>query len=226
MDRALTDPAAFVLDQGRVAEDARVDLLTYRPADAGDVKVVYDVEDGRELRLTMVDLSPSDVRYDVTVNLGFGSRADIRVASVCGSEREKVFAVSVNHNGQKSYSRTIMAGINQGNGTLRFLGNSCIANGAHGSDTRQEGRITNLSEKSRSEVSPALLIKDDDVKASHGAALGAYDPDAIYYMMSRGLSEQESRKLITVGNLMPVIDSFADRGLAEEARKALSEMGF
>ena len=133
--------------------------------------------------------------------------------------------MDVRHNGGGSWSRTAMAGINQDDGVLRFLGTSYIANGAHGSDTRQDGRITNLSPRSDSEVSPALLINDDDVKASHGAALGAYDPAAIYYMMSRGLTEEQSKRLITVGSLLPIVDSFADKGLSERAKEIMGGIG-
>jgi len=43
----------------------------------------------------------------------------------------------------------------------------------------------------------------------------------MYYMMSRGLTESESRRLITIGSLVPVIDSLEDRDLAAEAMESL-----
>lgn len=184
------------------------------------------MEEGRSVELTVVDFSEQDVDLTVNVNLSEASRAIVKVASICRGKETKVFSINVYHNGGRSYSRTTMAGINQGDGTLRFLGTSYIKNGAHKSDTRQEGKVTNLSLKSRSEVSPALLINDNDVKASHGAALGAYDPQAIYYLMSRGLTESQSKKLITVGNIVPIIDSFNDKKLVEKARSVLGGMGF
>ncbi len=200
-----------------------MDVLMSRSA--GRTEIAYDVDEGREVVLTLMDLSPSDLDVAVRINLARGSRAVVRIASVCTGKSSKVFDVNVRHEGADSYSRADMAGINQGSGELRFLGTSYIANGARGSDTRQDGRVTNLSPDSKSEVSPVLLINDNDVKASHGAALGAYDPEAIYYMMSRGLTEDESKRLITIGSLMPVVDSFADRSLAEEAKRLLGGIG-
>ena len=117
-----------------------------------------------------------------------------------------------------------MAGINSGEGKLFFLGNSTIVNGAHRSDTRQEGKITNLNPLAKSEVSPSLLIKENDVKASHGAAVGAYNESELFYLMSRGLSLEESKKLITYGSLLPIIESLGDEKLVEEAKNSMGEL--
>ena len=177
--------------------------------------------ENKSLDISVVDLADSDFDVSLKVNLKRGASCTVHVASVCPGGRRKVFTVDIVHEEGDTYSRTKMAGINLGDGTLFFFGTSDVPNGSHGSDTRQEGKITNLSPGSRSEVSPALLIKDDMVNASHGAALGAYDPSAMFYMMSRGLTESESRRLITIGSLVPVIQSMRDRSLVDEAVSAL-----
>lgn len=158
------------------------------------------------------------------MNLRRNSSCNIHFASVCQGGQKKKVSINTVHKEGNTYSRTNMAGINLGNGSLYFLGTSDVPNGSHGSDTRQDGRITNLSPGSKSEVSPALLIKDNEVNASHGAAVGAYDPAAMYYLMSRGLTESESRRLITIGSLMPTIDSISDSELADRARKSLEAL--
>ena len=94
--------------------------------------------------------------------------------------------------------------------------NNLIPNGIKKVETRQEGRINNLSSSAKSEVSPVLLINDNDVKASHGAALGAYNPDALFYLTSRGISIEESQKLIIKGTLSPIINKLHDESLIKE----------
>ena len=221
----MVDPDPSDIPGGRISEDSRIDLLLSKALDGGKADIRYEVDGGRELDIVLVDLSPSDTDLTLRIDLSGDGRASVKVAAVCTGKHTKVFSVDVRHNGGGSWSRTAMAGINQDDGILRFLGTSYIANGAHGSDPRQDGRITNLSPRSDSEVSPALLINDDDVKASHGAALGAYDPAAIYYMMSRGLTEEQSKRLITVGSLLPIVDSFADKGLSERAKEIMGGIG-
>lgn len=182
------------------------------------------MDEGRELKVTIADLSEGDIDVTIRIELRRGSTAIVNLASVCQEGRRKSFKFDTVHVEGRTTSKVRMAGINAGDGTLLFYGTSDIHNGAHKSVTRQEGRITNLSHGSKSEVSPALLIKDDDVNASHGAALGAYNPEAMYYMMSRGLTEAESRKLITLGSMLFVIESMEDKGLAKETEKALEAL--
>jgi len=209
------------LGGGEVSDDTAVDCLLTGECPKVEAVKEYLVGENRELRMSLVDLSDAD--YDVVMRfrLRRGASCIVNMASVCPEGRRKVFSVDMIHEEGGTFSRSKMAGINLGEGTLFFYGTSDVLNGARGSDTRQEGKITNLSPGSRSEVSPALLIKDNEVNASHGAALGAYDPAAMYYMMSRGLTESESRRLITIGSLVPVIDSLEDRDLAAEAMESL-----
>ena len=68
------------------------------------------------------------------------------------------------------------------------------------------------------------MLKDNDVKASHGAALGTYDGDVLYYLTSRGLSLSESKRLVTNGYLLPIVESLQDEKAIEIARKRLGEI--
>lgn len=184
-------------------------------------ELTISLEEGVSLDLVMIDFSKSDINLNLTVNLKANSRVNLSLASINSLSFNKIYNFSVNHNDVDSYSRVKMFGINASSAKLVFLGNSTIVNGAKRSDTRQEGRITNLSKDSKSEASPALIIKENDVKASHGAALGAYNPDQIFYLMSRGLSLEESKKLITYGTLLPVIEMLKDDKLIYQAKEYL-----
>ncbi|PIR43152.1 hypothetical protein COV24_04270 [candidate division WWE3 bacterium CG10_big_fil_rev_8_21_14_0_10_32_10] len=55
-------------------------------------------------------------------------------------------------------------------------------------------------------TSPQLEIKADDVKASHGATVGNFDQNQLFYLQSRGLSLDDSQKLISEGFLASVFD--------------------
>lgn len=184
----------------------------------------YAVPANRRLELILVDFSRSSFSLSLQVDLARNSSAIVRIVSLSHDGEKKTYRADIRHLGEKSFSRTYMAGINLGNGTLSFLGNSTIINGAHKSDTRQEARITNLSLESKSEASPALCIQDYDVKASHGASLGAYDPNELFYLMSRGLSEKEAKSLITEGTLLPLLQTLSDSKMKEKTKTALQEL--
>lgn len=73
--------------------------------------------------------------------------------------------------------------------------------GAVKSVSRLEEHSILLGEKARSDALPALDIRQNDVSVSHAASVSKEDPEKIFYLMSRGLREQEAKKLLTEGFL-------------------------
>ena len=57
---------------------------------------------------------------------------------------------------------------------------------------------------------PELEIYADDVKCSHGSTSGNLDEDAIFYLMSRGLSHQQSKELLINGFLLDAVEKITD----------------
>ena len=76
-----------------------------------------------------------------------------------------------------------------------FNGIGHIEKGATSSNAVQESRILMLSEKARGDANPILLIDEDDVTAGHAASVGRVDPLQLYYLMSRGISQEEAERL-------------------------------
>lgn len=187
-------------------------------------KITFSVNENVDFKIVLIDFSKQDINLDIDVSLKNGAKAELYLACLNSMSFNKRFIFNVTHNERDTYSRTIMSGINNSDSILSFKGNSKIINGAHNSDTRQEGRITNLLPNAKSEASPSLLIDENDVKASHGAALGAYNIDQLFYLMSRGLKEEEAKKLITFGTLLPIISKLEDEKLIEKAKNTLERI--
>ena len=80
-----------------------------------------------------------------------------------------------------------------------FNGQVRVAPGAQGTDAKQQSRNLLLSEAARVDTKPQLEIYADDVKCSHGAAVGALDPEELFYLQSRGLNADDARNLLTYG---------------------------
>lgn len=208
----------------RISTEAKKAYFISEKREEKKIKLFYHLEDNATFDLTIVDIAPSDMDVDISVLMEENSTCNIQVATLNVASFNKRYTVNVDHKEGKTYSRTKMAGINASDGKLELLGSSLIRNGAKRADSRQEGKITNLNKKAKSNVSPSLLIKENDVNASHGAALGAYDERQLFYLMSRGLSMQESKKLITYGSLLPIIETLEDEKLQEKVKSALGEL--
>ena len=84
---------------------------------------------------------------------------------------------------------------------------------------------TNLYENTRTSVQkyinakPELEIYADDVKCSHGSTSGNIDENSIFYLMSRGLSYSDSKKLLTNGFLNEVIEKITNENIKNFVKK-------
>jgi Fe-S cluster assembly protein SufD len=91
----------------------------------------------------------------------------------------------------------------------------CVHPGADGSEARQSNANILLSRRAEIDTKPELEIYADEVVASHGATVGQLDELAVFYLRSRGLSEQEARQLLTTAFCQSVSDKLADKVLGE-----------
>lgn len=104
-------------------------------------------------------------------------------------------------------------------GTLDCVVSGIIQKGMMESRCEQANRGLLLGEKSTISVDPRLLIDEYDVKASHGAAIGRMSDDELFYLESRGLSEDEAKQLIVFGYLAPFMDQLGDAKLSDYLTK-------
>ncbi len=103
-----------------------------------------------------------------------------------------------------------------------FQGKIYVAPEAQKTDGHQLSRALLLSDKAEMDATPELEIYADDVKCSHGSAIGDLDERELFYLRSRGIGEKEARALL--------IEAFVNEGIekigAEEiAAAARTEVG-
>lgn len=93
--------------------------------------------------------------------------------------------------------------------------NGMIYVGAEGqqTDSNQLSKSLLLSDAARADAIPNLEIIADDVMSGHGAAIGAIDPDQLFYLQSRGFERGLAENLLVEGFMEEVILQFPDSGL-------------
>ena len=72
-----------------------------------------------------------------------------------------------------------------------------------------------VDELSNIEADPALIIDENDVLASHGASIGAIDPEILYYLMSRGLTKEDAEKLVIEAYVSPYFKDYSETNLGK-----------
>jgi len=92
---------------------------------------------------------------------------------------------------------------------------------AVGADTYFSHHTLLLSDKASAKTAPYLEIKTDEVKAGHAASVGKVDEDALFYLLSRGLSENEARTLLVEGFFENDLSSITDEKIKDSIRKSI-----
>jgi Fe-S cluster assembly protein SufD len=105
-----------------------------------------------------------------------------------------------------------------GKGRLMIDAVGKIIKGAYRSESHQTSRALSFEDGQNATILPELLIDEDDVQASHAMSMGRVDEDALYYLMSRGLSVQQCTSLISQGYLMPITETLDNEELKEKLK--------
>lgn len=111
----------------------------------------------------------------------------------------------IEHNNTNTSSNLSSHGVNNSSGTLYFNVDSKINRSASLACANQENKIINLV-KGDSKILPNLLVDNYDVSASHSAYISDFDKESMFYLKSRGISDNEARRLLLEGFLIGNLD--------------------
>jgi Fe-S cluster assembly protein SufD len=102
-----------------------------------------------------------------------------------------------------------------------FDGRIIVRPGAAKTVSRQENRNLLLSESAIVDSKPTLEIHNDDVKCNHGSTIGQLSEEALFYLRSRGISEEEARGLLVFAFASEIVDRMKLEPVRERVRRAL-----
>jgi Fe-S cluster assembly protein SufD len=192
-------------------EDARI-FMTRAAKPGKDATVIWSVAElGAQLAVGAIDVIVEHPGIDAQINGLFFPREDQHVDLVS----------TVEHNVGESQSHTLIKSAATGRGQARYLGNIRIAPHAQATESALRDDALLLSKRAHIDSVPALEIASNDVKAYHGATVGALDEEQIFYMTSRGIPREDSEKMIALGFFEPVVERFPTEALRAKLREAL-----
>lgn len=104
-----------------------------------------------------------------------------------------------NHLVGQTTSDTYARGVVTDTAKAVYRGMIKIQRGAHGSSADQNGHAMLLGNDAHADAIPGLEIDADDVTAGHGATVGQVDDEQLFYLMARGIPENQARQMIIRG---------------------------
>ena len=155
--------------------------------------------------------------------LGEGSRSDMLSVSMPVDEQIVDQRTLQNHKAPHAGSDLLYKNALYGRSRTIFSGLITVDEGAHYTDAYQTCRNLVNSAEAEANSMPGLEINADQVKCSHGSTSGPISDDELFYLKSRGINDNDSRKLIVEGFLADVLARFGNSAVLDQLVARIEE---
>jgi Fe-S cluster assembly protein SufD len=147
------------------------------------------------------------VRNDIFAMLdGEGGECTLNGLYLAGGDALVDNHTSIDHAKAHCPSHEVYKGILGGRAKAVFNGKIVVRPDAQKTDAKQTNKALLLSDTASINTKPQLEIFADDVKCTHGAAIGQLDEDAMFYLRARGIAEADARNILVHAFAGEVLD--------------------
>jgi len=143
------------------------------------------------------------MKYPSIYLLGPGAKGEILSVAFAGKKQHQDAGGKIVHLAPNTTSRIISKSISKDGGRTTYRGLLHVAKGATGVKSTVRCDALLMDEYSRTDTYPYNEINEDDATITHEATVGKIGEDQLFYLMSRGLSEQEALSMIVMGFMEP-----------------------
>ena len=137
--------------------------------------------------------------YPMSVLKGDNARMEFTGVTFAGAGQNLDTGAKVVHIGKNTSSYMNTRSISKSGGISTFRSSVVVEKGAKGAKSAVSCQSLMLDSVSRSDTIPAMDIRTRDAAIGHEAKIGAISNEAVFYLMSRGMSEEDARALIVSG---------------------------
>jgi Fe-S cluster assembly protein SufB len=141
------------------------------------------------------------MKYPAIYLRGENATADIISVAVAGKGQHQDTGAKAVHLAPNTKSRIVSKSVSKDGGRATYRGQLKVAPGATNVVASVRCDALMLDDQSRSDTYPYIDIQEDDTTMTHEATVGKISADQVFYLMSRGLTENEAQNLIVQGFL-------------------------
>ena len=157
--------------------------------------------------LNAITLTNGVTRNDFVVSVdGEGAETHLYGMAIEDGTQQIDNFTHIAHNAPHCSSNELFKYVLDGNAVCAFTGRIMVAEGSSKVEAYQANRNIVATDTAKIYTKPQLEIYCDDVKCSHGTAIGQLDQDAIFYMQQRGIPVDQARTLLMQAFMSDVID--------------------
>ncbi len=169
-----------------------------------------------------ISLDGALVRNDVNVALDAeGAECTLNGLYMAGDRQHVDNHTTIDHAKPHGTSRQLYKGILSGRAAGVFNGKIIVRKDAQKTNAVQNNKNLLLSENAAVNTKPQLEILANDVRCTHGATVGQIDPEAVFYLRSRGIAQQEAQNLLTYAFAGEIIERIRPEPVRTQVQNAL-----
>ncbi|WP_435087582.1 Fe-S cluster assembly protein SufD [Candidatus Pelagibacter bacterium nBUS_29] len=179
-----------------------------------------DLDKNSHLEYFILSKGSKFAKHDINCSLN-NDHGSVVLNGVIDLDNKKHHEIktSINHNEENCKSYQLIKSVLNENSKGVYQGKIYVASKAQKTDGYQLSRALLLNDNVEFNAKPELEIYADDVKCSHGSTSGNIDENSIFYLMSRGLSHAQSKKLLTNGFLNEVVEKITNESVKSLVKK-------
>ncbi len=137
--------------------------------------------------------------YPMTILNGKGARADFTGVTFAGKGQNLDTGAKMVHNAENTSSNISTRSISKDGGISTYRSSITINKNAKNAKSSVSCQSLMLDDISRSDTIPAMDVRTQQADVGHEAKIGRISDEAVFYLMSRGISEEDARALIVSG---------------------------
>ncbi|MFN8469640.1 MAG: Fe-S cluster assembly protein SufB [Caldilineaceae bacterium] len=145
------------------------------------------------------------MKYPAVYMLGPKAHGEILSIAFAGHGQHQDAGGKVVHGAPYTSSKIVSKSISKDGGRASYRGLLRVAKGAHHSKSNVVCDALLLDEKSRSDTYPYIEIEEDNVSVGHEASVSKIGEEQLFYLMSRGIGEDEAAAMIVGGFIEPLV---------------------
>ncbi|MDR8409232.1 Fe-S cluster assembly protein SufB [Nonomuraea sp. 3-1Str] len=144
------------------------------------------------------------MKYPAVYLMGEHAKGETLSVAFAGEGQHQDAGSKMVHLAPHTSSSVISKSVARGGGRTSYRGLVQIEEGAHGSASTVKCDALLVDQISRSDTYPYVDVREDDVSMGHEATVSKVSEDQLFYLMSRGLGEDEAMAMIVRGFVEPI----------------------
>ncbi|WP_298802820.1 Fe-S cluster assembly protein SufB [uncultured Pseudokineococcus sp.] len=144
------------------------------------------------------------MKYPAVFLMGEGAKGETLSIAFAGEGQHQDAGAKMVHAAPRTSSSIVSKSVARGGGRTSYRGLVQVLEGAHHSASTVRCDALLVDQISRSDTYPYVDVREDDVSMGHEATVSKVSEDQLFYLMSRGMSEDEAMAMIVRGFVEPI----------------------